>query len=327
MFKWKKLGIVFNPREIKDRSWLHEFAQAPSVLIFDNFIRVYFSCRPLPDENKQYVSYSAYVDLNRKNILEPMNVSTEPILKLGERGTFDEFGTYPVSVIKHNNNIVAYYGGWTRCESVPFNVGIGVAISKDNGKSFEKMGPGPVLPYSIDEPFVLSGPKIRRFNNCWYLFYIAGRKWLQNEGKPEPVYKIRMATSNDGINWKKHNIDLIESKLEADEAQASPDVFFYNNRYHMFFCYRYSLNFRGKEKGYRIGYAVSDDLVNWFRDDSKAGLEVSEEGWDSEMVSYPHVFELDNKIYMFYLGNQVGRFGFGAAELVNAIGTKTYERL
>jgi len=178
-----------------------------------------------------------------------------------------------------------------------------------------KMGSGPILSYSINEPFVLSGPKIRRFNNRWYLFYIAGRKWIENNGKPEPVYKIRMATSDDGINWKKADKDLIESKLEENEAQASPDVFFHNNKYHMFFCYRYGLDFRGKEKGYRIGYAVSDDLVTWHRDDTKAGIDVSEEGWDSEMISYPHVFELDNKIYMFYLGNQVGKHGFGLAQL------------
>jgi hypothetical protein len=33
------------------------------------------------------------------------------------------------------------------------------------------------------------------------------------------------------------------------------------------------------------------------------------------MVSYPHVFELNQKIYMMYLGNQVGKTGFGLAEL------------
>ena len=177
------------------------------------------------------------------------------------------------------------------------------------------MGSGPVLSYSMNEPFVLSGPKIRRFNNQWYLFYISGTKWIENNGKPEPVYKIRMAISDNGINWKKTEKDLIESKLEANEAQASPDVFFWNNKYHMFFCYRYSLGFRGKEKGYRIGYASSDDLINWTRDDSKAGIDVSEDGWDSEMISYPHVFELDGSVYMFYLGNQVGRLGFGLAQL------------
>lgn len=315
MFTWKKLGRVFNPAEIKGKDWLNEFAQAPSVLQFDNFIRVYFSCRPLPDANGQYVSYSAYVDLNRDNLFEIVNIAEQPIFTLGQRGTFDEFGTYPTSVIRNGEDVVAYYAGWTRCESVPFNVAIGAATSNDDGKTFTKLGSGPVLSYSLHEPFVLSGPKIRRFNNKWYLFYIAGTKWIENNGKPEPVYKIRMAVSDDGINWKKTEKDLIESKIEENEAQASPDVFFSNNKYHMFFCYRYSLGFRGKEKGYRIGYASSYDLLKWTRDDSKAGIDVSADGWDSEMISYPHVFELDGAIYMLYLGNQVGRFGFGLARL------------
>jgi hypothetical protein len=56
-------------------------------------------------------------------------------------------------------------------------------------------------------------------------------------------------------------------------------------------------------------------LIDWQRDDSKAGIDVSDEGWDSEMQSYPHIFELDGRIYMAYLGNQVGREGFGLAVL------------
>jgi len=242
-------------------------------------------------------------------------VSEKPILALGRLGTFDEYGTYPVSVIKHSDEYWVYYGGWTRCESVPFNVAIGVGISKDGGESFEKIGEGPILSYSPDEPFVLSGPKIRFFNNRWCLFYIAGSKWVVDNGKPEPVYKIRMAISDDGIVWKKNNKDLIMSKVEENEAQASPDVFFYSGNYHMFFCYRYSTGYRGKERGYRIGYASSTDLENWERDDQNAGIDISEEGWDSEMISYPHVFELDGSVYMLYLGNQVGRYGFGLAVL------------
>ena len=317
MFKWKKLGRIFNPQEIENIPWLNEFAQAPSVLIFEKFIRVYFSCRPLADEKGQYVSYSAFVDLNRSNLFEIINIAKKPILKLGELGTFDEFGTYPTSVIRNGTKVLAYYGGWTRCESVPFNVAIGYAVSHDNGETFSKTGNGPVLSYDIDEPFILSGPKIRRFDDSWYLWYIAGKKWIIDNGKPEPVYKIRMASSQDGINWIKFNKDIIETKLEENECQASPDVFYYKEKYHMFFCYRYSTNYRGKQNGYRIGYASSNDMINWIRDDSKAGIDISDEGWDSEMISYPHVFELDGNIYMMYLGNQVGRFGFGLAQAEN----------
>ena len=85
----------------------------------------------------------------------------------------------------------------------------------------------------------------------------------------------------------------------------------------MFFCYRYSEDYRGHSKGYRIGYAHSADLVTWTRDDARAGITVSEIGWDSEMVSYPHVFSIDDRVYMAYLGNGVGREGFGLARLVS----------
>jgi predicted GH43/DUF377 family glycosyl hydrolase len=315
VFRWKKRGLVFKPHEIEGRSWLREFAQAPSVLIFNEFVRVYFSCRPLPDERGQYTSYSAYVDLSRRNLFEIVNIAKAPILELGELGTFDEFGTYPVSVIRNGNDVLAYYGGWTRCESIPFTVAIGAAISRDNGETFTKLGKGPILSCNINDPFVLSGPKIRRFNDRWCLWYVAGTEWLKTSGKPEAVYKIRMASSSDGLEWTRDGKNIIENRLEENECQASPDVFFHNNRYHMFFCYKYSLDFRNNERGYRIGYAVSDDMANWVRDDAKAGIDISEEGWDDQSISYPHVFELDGKIYMFYLGNQVGRYGFGLAQL------------
>src|SRR5262245_1507721 len=235
MFRWKKLGKVFSPQEVSDRPWLREFAQAPASFLLEDVVRVYFSCRPPPDAAGQYVSYSAYVDLDRSDLFSIRHVAERPILPLGGLGEFDEFGTYPVSVIRAGDRVLAYYAGWTRCESVPFNVAIGLAASRDGGVSFAKIGKGPVLGYSPDEPFVISGPKIRRFNDLWFLFYIAGRKWKMVEGRSEPVYKIRMAVSEDGIAWTKSNRDLIESRIEEDEAQASPDVFYSNGRYHMFF--------------------------------------------------------------------------------------------
>jgi predicted GH43/DUF377 family glycosyl hydrolase len=320
MFRWRKLGHVFGPESVTDRPWLKEYAQAPATLVGDDFVRVYFSCRPPPDASGQYTSYSAFVDLERTNLRSIRRVATRPILPLGGLGEFDEFGTYPVSVIRVGDEVRAYYGGWTRCESVPFNVAIGLAISHDGGETFTKHGAGPILPYSPDEPFVLSGPKIRRFGEQWYLWYIAGRKWKLVAGRAEPVYKIRLAVSDDGFEWKKVNRDLIPSRIEEDEAQASPDVFFAHGRYHMFFCYRHSGDYRGTTRGYRIGYASSTDLISWVRDDAKSGIELSAEGWDAQSMSYPHVFALDGQTYLAYLGNDVGRSGFGLAVLEGELG-------
>lgn len=318
MFTWKKMGRVFDPMKVENRPWLKEFAQAPATLIFDDFLRIYFACRPPRDpKTGQYVSHTAYVDVKKDNFLKIIEFAQKPIFELGATGTFDEFGTYPTSIQRHNGELVAYFGGWTRCSSVAFTVGIGKAYSYDDGKTFQKVGKGgPIIPYTPDEPFIISGPKIRRFNNKWYLFYIAGKKWVIDSGVPEPVYRIRLAISDDGVNWTKVGKDLIETKIEADEAQASPDVIFWNEKYHMFFCYRNSTNYRENKRGYRIGYAYSDDLINWTRDDDRAGINISEDGdFDNESIAYPHVFEMDGNLHMLYLGNQVGRFGFGWATL------------
>ena len=100
MFTWEKLGKVFTPQDVGGRSWLKEFAQAPCALAFDRFVRIYFSCRPQADDKGQYVSYSAYVDVDWADPTKILDVSARPILELGALGEFDEFGTYPVSVAR-----------------------------------------------------------------------------------------------------------------------------------------------------------------------------------------------------------------------------------
>ena len=315
MFHWNKIGKIFDPRDLDIPTWMHEFAQSPSVLITKEYVRVFFCSRPAPDLNGQYLSYITFIDLDRSNLRSIIRVCEKPVMDLGKRGTFDEFGTYPVSVIQDQSQIRAYFSGFTRCESVPFNAAIGVAISNDGGLTFERLGDGPVLSFSPDEPFLLGSPRIRKFGTSWQLWYVAGREWRKVDGKPEPVYKIRMATSDDGINWRKEGRDLIPDKLGEHECQACPDVIFRDGRFHMFFSYRDIRNYKEREGGYRIGYASSTDMINWQRDDSQIDINLSESGWDSEMVNYPHVFDLDGKSYMLYQGNGMGRAGFGLAVL------------
>jgi hypothetical protein len=316
--KWKKLGRIYNPEEhySPNKEWRKHFAQSVSTLVFDDFIRVYFSCRPDNDSEGQAKSYTTYLDLDKKNLFKIIKISDNPVMDLGGIGDFDEFAVYPTSVIKENDKILMYYAGWSRCKSVPFNTSIGLAISDDNGMTFNRIGKGPILSSSLNEPFVISGPKIRKFNDKWYLFYLAGKKWIKDNGTPEIIYKIRMATSTDGINWVRVDKDIISDLIDENECQAGPDVFYLDGQYHMYFVYRHGLNFRKeKNRGYKIGYAISKDLINWERKDDECGIGYSEEGWDSEMHHYPHVFSIGDDYYMLYNGNEFGKNGFGIAIL------------
>jgi len=78
---------------------------------------------------------------------------------------------------------------------------------------------------------------------------------------------------------------------------------------------RGSQDFRGAGATYRMGYATSRDLATWVREDARAGIEPSPEGWDSQMIAYPNVIQVGDRCYMFYNGNGFGQSGFGVAVL------------
>ena len=314
MFKWEKKGIIFSPDKSID--WMNSHTQCPYSVLFDDFIRIYFCTRENQDSNGQFKSYSGYVDVDKKNPKKIINISQAPILELGKLGEFDEFGSMAGSVVLHNNEYYLYYCGWQRAMSTPYNWAIGLAKSYD-GKKFKKIEKGPILGSTFKEPFLQACPIVHKTSEKnWHMFYLSGIKWIELEnGKKESQYLLMYASSSDGINWKRQGTPIIDPLVE-DECQTSCSIIEINGKYHMFFSYRYGVDFRENTlRGYRIGYAHSDDMLNWHRNDSKAGLSISEKGWDSEMVAYPHVMRVDGKTLMFYCGNYFGQGGFGYAEL------------
>ncbi len=155
------------------------------------------------------------------------------------------------------------------------------------------------------------------FNGMWYLFYLGGVKWFKVNERKECLYKLKVAVSADGLNWSRSDRHIIPSVYEQ-ECQTCATVFQMNGKYNMYFTYRHSVDFRNPERGYRIGYAVSDDLLNWTRMDESGNFDVSKTGWDSEMVCYPNVSNINGTFVMLYCGNSFGLSGFGYAELMDS---------
>ena len=317
--KWQKLGKIFDPTNFRLANDCVEYAQSPQALVFDNYVRIYFSTRRRDPVNGKYLSHISFVDM-RKDFEEIINVSSYTVIELGKLGCYDEHGIFPLNILRNGNVIYGYIGGWNRRVSVSVDTSIGLAISYDNGFTFQRIGDGPVLTSSLHEPFLVGDPFVTIFEKRFYIWYIFGIQWKKfaKDQPPDRIYKIGYATSNDGITWhkKEEGRQIITDRLGKDESQAMPTVAYFNGRYHMFFCYRQSFDFRkNKYRGYRIGYAYSDDLINWIRNDEAAGIDVSEGCWDSDMLCYPRVFHCDSRIYMLYNGNEFGRFGFGRAVL------------
>ncbi len=317
-WRWQKLGKIFDPTDHQLALQCVEYAQSPQVLIFEDHVRVYFSTRSV-DQGK-FLSQVAYVDFQR-DLHQVIAVSSHEVIPLGGLGCFDEHGIFPVNVVRHGDLVHAYTSGWSRRVSVSVETGIGLAVSHDQGRSFERLGDGPVLGASLHEPCLVVDGFVRHLNGSFHMWYIFGTEWRCSGlgTAPERTYKIGHATSLDGIHWEKDESggqQIVPDRLGPDECQALPCVLEIDERFHMFFCYRESFDFRRNGgRGYRMGHAWSDDLRHWHRDDHHPLLDVTPGEWDSDMVCYPHVFELNGHIYMLYNGNEFGRFGFGLAVL------------
>lgn len=305
--KWKKLGKIYD---------CTEFAQSPQALVFDDFVRIYFSTRKKDDTGK-YLSHIAFIDMD-KQFKKTLRISRRTVLPLGKLGCFDEHGIFPFNIIRVKNRILGYIGGWSRRTSVSIETSIGLAISDDQGKTFKRIGDGPILTSSLKEPFLVGDPFVSKYDDTFHMWYIYGLRWIHNlqTNIPERVYKIGHAMSQDGVNWQKNDKQLLTDKLDHNECQALPTVIRFDGKYHMLFCYRQAIDFRKNDKrSYRIGYAYSRDLKKWTRDDQSVGIDVSKSDWDSDMLCYPHIFHCDGKIYLLYNGNEFGRYGFGLAIL------------
>lgn len=311
--EWIKKGLIIEASG--QREWMSSHIQNPYAVEFETFVRVYFTTRPKP-ENGLYKSVTAYLDLDKNNLTKVLNISSKPILDYGKEGTFDEHGIMPGAVVyRGNSEYWLYYAGWRRTVSVPYVWSIGLAVSKDNGNTFERFGNGPIMNVSYNDPYLLAAPRsVFCEDGTWHMLYGSGIGWIDEGGKKESMYLNRHAVSKDGINWQRDNCHCV-NKVYEDESQSACCSIKIDGIYHMFFPYRHSFNFRNRERGYLIGYAYSRDMQTWIRDDERVGIGLSDEGWDSEMICYPHVIKIRDRVVMFYCGNGFGVGGLGYAEL------------
>ncbi|MBI5792002.1 MAG: hypothetical protein HZA63_11045 [Rhodocyclales bacterium] len=314
--KWRRLGRIFDPEQFNLIEGQCGYAQSPQALVCDGFVRIYFSTR-VRDSHGMFVSHVAYVDFD-PGLGRIIDHSRGPVIRLGPLGSFDEHGIFPMNVLRVGDEIHAFTTGWSRRRSVAVDAAIGWARSHDGGRTFEKFGEGPILAASLDQPFLVGDAFVAHFDDRFHMWYIHGTKWIQAspEQQPDRVYKIAHASSADCIDWTRSSRPLVADRLGADECQALPTVVRLGDRYHMWFCYRHATDFRtNPARGYRIGHASSADMVSWQRDDDEGGLAPSPDGWDSEMLCYPHAFHHAGRLYLLYNGNEFGRFGFGLAVL------------
>lgn len=299
--KWKKLGLIFAPSG--ELWWARSHAFIPTAERLDHCIRIYYTAL---DENK--FGRIGYVDLDIDNPKNILHFIKEPVLDIGEIGSFDDSGVNASCVINVDKKKYLYYIGWQRTKRVPYMLFSGLAISDDQGKSFRRYSGVPVLDRISSESFSRSAPFVYKDRDIFKVWYWSCMNWSIENDWVHYNNVIKYAESIDGINWVSTNNICVAPNGE-DYSIGRPWVIKDGNVYKMWY------SIRSRTSPYRMGYAESADGLNWVRKDDQVGIVASESGWDSEMICFPCVVDAKGKRYMFYNGNRHGETGFGCAVL------------
>lgn len=304
---WIKRSFVYHVSGKNGFDYSHCHKPMP-LIIDEKTVRVFFGVR-----DKSNKTRTTFIDLDIKNLKRIKYIHEKPVLDLGKIGAFDDSGVNVPSICRHNEWVYMYYIGWNPSTTVPTRNSIGIAVSKDNGTSFERLFDGPILDRNKEEPYYTGAVDVIKSKDKWEMWYTSGTEWKIINSRPKIHYHIKYAFSENGIDWIRNNTSCIKPENEY-EATARPSVLKENNLFKMWYSRRSIVNFRdGKNNGYRAGYAESLNGQDWIRKDKQVGIDISDGGWDSEAIAYPYVLKINDQLIMFYNGNGFGKTGFGFA--------------
>lgn len=308
---WQRLGRIYDPADHQS-DWARSHACVPTPLLLPGAerVRVYHAPR-----NAIGQSIPTYFDVAVEDPTRVVAIAGEPLMSLGELGTFDDGGIMPCSALWVGGEAWLYYVGWNPSVSVPYRNAVGLAVSRDGGHTFAKPFPGAVVDRNRDEPFFTASPYVLRESpQRWHMWYASGTGFVTDGATgTEPLYLIHYAYSRDGVEWERHGRPVIDPHHPREANARAAVVRDGDGLWRMWFCHRGSDDFRDGADAYRIGYAESEDAVYWRRNDDAAGIEYAAQGWDSTMQTYPGVVDTPHGRYLFYNGNGFGRTGIGVA--------------
>jgi hypothetical protein len=257
-----------------------------------------------------FLFHAASIDLALDgDRFEVQGVPRGPLLTPGERGCFDADGVTVSSVIAHDGRLYAFYLGWTVLTHVPFTNFIGLAVSDDGGKSFQRHGNVPVVGRSAENPLTVGYPLVLRDGSGWRMWFGSHVHW--GERGVEMLHVIKQARSADLVNWTPSGavaVDVAGPSDPSEFAISRPSVLREQDD-------SLSMWYARRRPHYELGFARSSDGIRWERRDQDLHFVGTPEAWEDKERTYPFVFDHGGRRYMLYNGNGYGREGFGIAVL------------
>jgi hypothetical protein len=303
--RWRKLGLLWAPDG--RLPWAKSHAMLPTpIRLPDGRLRILLGIC-----DTQTVARVGWIDLDEKNPSRVMNVAQEPLLDIGAPGHFDDNGVNPCCAVPMpDGSIRLYYVGYQLQRKIPYTLFTGLAHAPHAEAPFQRLAQTPILDRGPFEPFFRTAPFVRPRDQAsgWEAWYIGGGAFENIDGRQQPRYSLRYATSADGITWPRSGKEVLVPQGEEIGFGRPWVMKATNGEWWLWYSVR-------SARGYRLGYAVSSDGQNWQRRDEEVGIHPSPGEWDGEMICYGAIEQIGGDVFLFYNGSGYGRTGVGLAVL------------
>ncbi|MBT9096685.1 hypothetical protein KFZ76_03030 [Methylovulum psychrotolerans] len=300
---WRKLGLLYCPAGDNRHPKLLTHAANPlPVLIGGDVYRIFFSGRDA--QNRSSVG-AVDIDIVRRTLIYEHE---QPIFTHGPAGSFYADGVSIGNCYTANGVRYMLFMGWQTPQHSHWRGDIGQLTVHPDG-SLSLANPAPLFTANHLDPLSFSYPWVHQHPDGSYrMWYGSTQTW--DAGNGEMLHVINTAASPDGQHWQREGL-AIPYALGIAQAFSRPTAIqAADGSYRMWFSYR-----SGTGTSYRIGHATSPDGHHWQLALDTAGIDVSDSGWDADMIEYPFVFTHQSQTYMLYNGNGYGKSGFGLAVL------------
>lgn len=298
---WTDLGLRFGAPA---SGLLQTHAMLPTPIVLTDRIKVFFSSCDADLRGRIYCA-----DLSVNFPYEVIHFDPDPVLDLGEVGSFDADGVNPCHLEVVDGVWRLYYVGWRRVsQDIPYTLLAGLAMSEDSGKTFVRWNNEPILPATHDERYFRTAPFVRRVGEEFELLYIGGNRFASSpSGKLLPRYSIRRSKSADGIHWS----NAAEDILLPDEAIG--EIGFGRPRIETLPGQEPALMFSIRtEKTYTLMTCPwNGGLVD--RSHLLEVVDAPRHEFASEMTCFGATCQVGQRALLFYNGNGFGKTGFGLA--------------
>lgn len=300
---WKKLGQLYCPEPVHIKLVSHA-ANPLAVLLEGDIYRVFYSGRD--SQNRSSVGF-VDVDILKREVVY---IHDKPVFEYGPVGSYYSHGVSIGNCYEANGQRYILFMGWQcppgehwRGEIGRLVLTPGSTLQLDSNKPF--LSTDSTDPVSLSYPWVLQDAK-----GGYQMWYGSTVTW--DAGNGEMLHVINHATSTNGHQWQRDGL-AVPYALGIAQAFSRPSVIATKDGgIHMWFSYR-----SGSGEKYSIGYARSQNGKSWDLRLNESGIDVSSNGWDSEMIEYPFVFRHKDQRFMLYNGNGYGLTGFGLAVLTD----------